>query len=34
VVIEDVPLEIEAAKWAGMKCVALATTYEPDLKII
>jgi HAD superfamily hydrolase (TIGR01509 family) len=30
VVIEDAPLGIEAAKRAGMQCVALTTTYERD----
>ena len=29
-VIEDVPLGIEAAHRAGMKCIALTTTYKPD----
>ncbi|HYA41010.1 MAG TPA: HAD family phosphatase [Syntrophobacteraceae bacterium] len=29
-VIEDAPYGIEAAKRAGMKCIGLATTYEPD----
>lgn len=31
VVIEDAPLGIEAARRAGMRCVGLATTYEPPL---
>lgn len=31
VVFEDSPLGIEAAHRAGMACVALATTYEPEI---
>jgi len=30
IVIEDAPLGISAAKRAGMKCIALTTTYSPD----
>jgi HAD superfamily hydrolase (TIGR01509 family) len=30
VVIEDSPYGIEAANRAGMKCIGLATTYEPE----
>jgi beta-phosphoglucomutase-like phosphatase (HAD superfamily) len=30
-VIEDVPLGIEAAKRAGMKCIALTTTYQREM---
>ena len=31
VVIEDAPLGVEAAKRAGMKCIALTSTYNRDL---
>ena len=31
VVIEDAPLGLEAARRAGMRCIGLATTYEPAL---
>jgi beta-phosphoglucomutase len=30
-VIEDAPLGIEAAKRAGMKCIALTTTHRREL---
>lgn len=31
VVIEDAPYGVEAARRAGMRCIALATTYPPSL---